>query len=88
MTERVIMPGDEGAGEEDDRHDENSAGDDHHPGRSLVEARRLQLRAEAEAGRGVAAGTGARVLGSSLDNADARAGHQTPRLGVAEELSD
>lgn len=42
MTERVIMPGGEGAGEEDDRHDENSAGDDHHPGRSLVEARRLQ----------------------------------------------
>jgi len=41
MTERVILPGDEGAGEEDDRHDENSAGDDHHPGRSLVEARRL-----------------------------------------------
>jgi hypothetical protein len=41
MTERVIVPGDEGAGEEDDRHDENSASDDHHPGRSLVEARRL-----------------------------------------------
>jgi hypothetical protein len=37
MTERVIMSADEGAGEEDDRHDENSSGDDYHPGRSLVE---------------------------------------------------
>jgi hypothetical protein len=37
MTERVITPGDESTGEEDDRHDENRAGDDHDPGRSLVE---------------------------------------------------
>jgi hypothetical protein len=42
VTERVIMPGDEGAGEEDDRHDENSAGNDHYPGRSLIKTRRLR----------------------------------------------
>ena len=42
MTERVIMPGDEGTGEEDDRHDENRAGDNHHPRRSLVEPRMFQ----------------------------------------------
>jgi hypothetical protein len=41
MTERVIMPGDEGTGEEDDRHDENSAGNDHYPGRSLIKTRML-----------------------------------------------
>ena len=39
MTERVILPGDEGAGEEDDRDDENSPSDDHDPRRSLVEPR-------------------------------------------------
>jgi hypothetical protein len=37
MTERLIMSADEGAGEEDNGHDENGAGDDYHPGRSLVE---------------------------------------------------
>jgi hypothetical protein len=42
MTERVIIPGDEGTGEEDDRHDENSAGNDHHPGRSLIKTRMLR----------------------------------------------
>ena len=42
MTERVIIPGDEGAGEEDDRQDENSAGNDHYPGRSLVQTRRFR----------------------------------------------
>jgi hypothetical protein len=41
-AERMIMPGDRGASEEDDRHDENRAGDDHHPRRSLVEPRRLR----------------------------------------------
>ena len=41
-AERVIMPGDRGASEEDNRHDENRAGDDHHPRRSLVEPRRLR----------------------------------------------
>jgi hypothetical protein len=42
VTERVIMPGDESTGEEDDRHDENSAGNDHYPGRSLIKTRRLR----------------------------------------------
>jgi len=42
VTERVIMPGDECAGEEDDRHDENRAGDDHYPGRSLIQTRGLR----------------------------------------------
>jgi hypothetical protein len=42
MTERVILPGDEGAGEEDHRHDENRAGNDHYPGRSLIKARMLR----------------------------------------------
>jgi hypothetical protein len=42
MTERVIMPGDERTGEEDDRHDENSAGNDHYPGRSLIKTRMLR----------------------------------------------
>ncbi len=37
MAERVAMSADRGAGEEDDRNDENNPGDDHHPGRSLVE---------------------------------------------------
>jgi hypothetical protein len=41
-TERVIMPGDEGTGEEDDRDNENSAGDNHHPGRSLIKTRMLR----------------------------------------------
>ena len=41
-AERVITPGNGGAGEEDNRHDENRAGDDHHPRRSLVEPRRLR----------------------------------------------
>lgn len=40
-AERVIMPGDRGASEEDNRDDENRAGDDHHPRRSLVEPRGL-----------------------------------------------
>ena len=39
MTERVIIPGDEGTGEEDDRHNENRAGNDHYPGRSLIKTR-------------------------------------------------
>jgi hypothetical protein len=42
VTERVIMPGDESTGEEDDRHDENSAGNDHYPGRSLIKTRMLR----------------------------------------------
>jgi hypothetical protein len=42
MTEGLIMPGDEGAGEEDNRHDENRAGDDYHPRRGLVEPRMLR----------------------------------------------
>jgi hypothetical protein len=33
----LVVPGDCGAGEEDNRHDENNASDDHHPRRSLVE---------------------------------------------------
>jgi hypothetical protein len=37
----LVMPGDCGAGEEDNRHDENNAGDDHHPCRNLVEPGRL-----------------------------------------------
>src|SRR6516225_1911464 len=41
-AERMIMPRDRGAGEEDDRHDENRAGDNHHPRRSLVEPRMFQ----------------------------------------------
>jgi hypothetical protein len=35
----MAMPGDCGTGEEDCRHDENRASDDHHPRRSLVEPR-------------------------------------------------
>jgi hypothetical protein len=42
MTERVIIPGDEGTGEEDDRHDEHSAGNDHNPGRSLIKTRMVR----------------------------------------------
>jgi hypothetical protein len=42
MTERVIIPGDEGTGEEDDRNDENGAGNDHYPGRSLIKTRMLR----------------------------------------------
>jgi hypothetical protein len=42
MTERVIIPGDEGTSEEDDRHDENGAGNDHDPGRSLIKTRMLR----------------------------------------------
>jgi hypothetical protein len=42
MTERVIIAGDEGAGEEDDRQDENSAGNDDYPGRSLIKTRMLR----------------------------------------------
>src|SRR5689334_10668493 len=42
MTEGLIMPGDCGAGEEDDRHDENDARDNHHPRRHLIEPRRLR----------------------------------------------
>jgi hypothetical protein len=38
LAEGVVMPGDRGTGEEDDRHHENDAGDDHHPRRDLVEA--------------------------------------------------
>jgi hypothetical protein len=38
---RLVMPGNCGAGEEDNRHDENNAGNDHHPRRSLVEPGRL-----------------------------------------------
>jgi len=41
ITERVIVPGGEGAGEEDHRDDENSPRDNHHPRRSLVEPGRL-----------------------------------------------
>lgn len=43
MTERVLAAGGEGAGEEDHRHDKNSAGDDHHPGRGLIEPRMVGL---------------------------------------------
>ena len=37
----LVMPSECGTGEEDDRHHENNAGHDHHPGRSLVEPRRF-----------------------------------------------
>jgi hypothetical protein len=39
--ERVLTPGGIGAGEEDNRDDENRAGDDYHPRCDLVEPRRL-----------------------------------------------
>jgi hypothetical protein len=39
--EGALTPGDKGAGEEDNRDDENRAGDDYHPRRDLVEPRRL-----------------------------------------------
>lgn len=42
MTEWVIMPGDERTGKEDDRHDENRAGNDHYPGRSLIKTRMVR----------------------------------------------
>jgi hypothetical protein len=42
MTERVILPGHERTGEEDDCHDENSAGNDHYPGRSLIKTRMVR----------------------------------------------
>lgn len=49
----VVMPADCGAGEEDDRHDENNAGDDYHPRRSLVEPGRLcYVRRRRRAGGG------------------------------------
>jgi hypothetical protein len=53
MTEGLIMPGDEGAGEEDNRHDENRACDDYHPRRGLVEPRMLRYvqRRRRRAGR-------------------------------------
>jgi hypothetical protein len=38
---RLVMPGDRSAGEEDNRHDENDAGNDHHPRRGLVKPGRL-----------------------------------------------
>ena len=41
MTERVIIAGDEGTGEKDDRQDENRAGNDDYPGRSLIKTRML-----------------------------------------------
>jgi hypothetical protein len=34
----LVMPGDRSAGEEDNRHHENDAGNDHHPRRYLIEA--------------------------------------------------
>jgi hypothetical protein len=37
MVEGAIMPGDRCAGEENNRDDENRAGNNHHPRRSLVE---------------------------------------------------
>jgi hypothetical protein len=37
----IVMPGDCGTGEEDNRHHENDSCDDHHPRRDLVEARML-----------------------------------------------
>jgi hypothetical protein len=40
MAEGLIVTGDGGAGEEDNRHDEDNAGDDHDPCRNLVEPRR------------------------------------------------
>lgn len=43
----MVMDRDCGAGEEDDRHNENDAGDDHHPRSDLVKPRRpcsLQMR--------------------------------------------
>jgi hypothetical protein len=42
MPEWVIVPGDESTGEEDHRDHENCAGDDHYPGRDLVEPRMLR----------------------------------------------
>ncbi len=40
MAEGLVMAGDCGAREEDDRRDENKARDDNYPRRSLVEPRR------------------------------------------------
>jgi hypothetical protein len=37
----VVMPEDYGAGEEDDRQDENDPGDNHHPRRGRIQPRRL-----------------------------------------------
>jgi hypothetical protein len=49
---RLVMPGDCSAGEEDNRHDENNAGNDHHPRRSLVESGRLCRRRRRRGVRG------------------------------------
>jgi hypothetical protein len=40
MAERVVTPANHCASEEDDRHDENDSGDDHHPRGDLVQPRR------------------------------------------------
>ena len=52
-TERVIVPGNEGPGEEYDGHDENRAGDYDYPGRGLIEARmpRYERRRRGAGGR-------------------------------------
>jgi hypothetical protein len=41
MAIGLVVPSDCGAAEEDDRHDENNAGDDHHPRRDLEEPGRF-----------------------------------------------
>ena len=53
MVEGAIVPADCRAGEEDNRHDENSAGDDHYPRRNLVKPRRSRCvgRRRRRAGR-------------------------------------
>ena len=88
MTERVIMPGDEGAGEEDDRHDENSAGDDHYPGRSLVEARRLHCVRRRRRAGGWRLELGLGCLGHPSIMPTRTPAIKHLRSGVAEELSD
>lgn len=40
MAERLVMPANHCAREEDDRHDENDPGDDHYPRGNLVQPRR------------------------------------------------
>jgi hypothetical protein len=53
MVEGAILPADCRASEEDNRHDENSAGDDHYPRRNLVKPRRSRCvgRRRRRAGR-------------------------------------
>ena len=84
MAEGLVMPGDCGASEEDNRHDENRAGDDHHPRRSLVEPRGFRYvrryvrrRRRRAGGRRLELGLG--CLGHPSIMPNARANHQTPR---------